>query len=129
MATLVVNGGKAILAGLASGVTSAVPKFIGIGSGAGTTAAADSTLFTEFTSGTWSGYARTSNAGAQTTTTLPNDTARFSGTFTAAGAVAVTNAGCFDAASGGNLLVKGDFAAVNLANGDSITITIAVQFS
>ena len=109
MPTLVVNTGKAILSGLLSGVTTAVPKFLGIGSGAGTTMATDTTLFTEFTTATWVGYGRTSNPGTQTTTTITNDTARFSGTFTAPGAEAVTNAGCFDAATGGNMLVKGPF--------------------
>ena len=129
MATLVVNAGKALLSGLLSGVTSLPPKFIGIGSGAGTTAATDTTLFTEFTTGTWTGYARAGAAGSQVTTSVTNDTARFSDSFTAPAAESVTNAGCFDAASGGNMAVKGDFAAVNLASGDSITITISVQFS
>lgn len=129
MATLIVNTGKAIFAGLVSGATAALPNHIGIGTGAGTTAATDTTLFTEETTGTWAGYARTANAGTRSTTTLTNDTANFSGTFTAPSAQAITNAGCFDAASAGNLCLKGDFATVNLATNDSLTVNISIQFN
>lgn len=129
MATLLVNTGRAIISGLVTAVTSLQPKFIGIGSGAGTTAATDTTLFTEYTSGTWTGYARTSNAGTQQTTSTTNDTAQFQGTFTAGAAQTVTNAGCFDASTVGNLFIKGDFTGVVLANGDSIQVTIKDQYS
>jgi len=129
LATLLVNAGQAIGAGRLLGATptQAEPKFIGIGSGAGTTAAGDTTLFTEYTTGTWAGYARTSNAGTQVTTTNANDTAQWQGTFTAGAAQTVTNAANFDAASAGNMFVKGDFTGVALANGDSIQITIKLK--
>lgn len=120
--------GQAICSGLVTKVTTLDPKFIGIGSGAGTSTSSDTTLFTEYTTGTWTGYARTSNAGTQATTTNTNDTAQWQGTFTAGAAQTVTNAGNFDASSAGNLFVKGDFTGVALANGDSIQITIKVQF-
>lgn len=129
MATLLVNAGRAINAGRMLGATpaQAEPKNIGIGSGAGTTAVTDTTLFTEYTTGTWTGYARTSAAGTQTTTSVTNDTAQWVGTFTAGAAQTVTNAGNFDAATVGNLHIKGDFTGVVLANGDSIQITIKDQ--
>lgn len=132
MATLLVNAGQAICSGRMIGGASpsqAEPKNIGIGSGAGTTAATDTTLFTEYTNITWSGYARTANAGTQVTGTNTNDTYQVQGTFTAGAAQTVTNAGCFDASSGGNMLVKGDFTGVVLANGDSIQITITLRFA
>jgi hypothetical protein len=129
MANLMVNAGRAIMSGLVSGVTSLIPKNVGIGSGAGTTAVGDTTLFTEYTTGTWTGYARTANAGVQQTTSVTNDTFKFTGTFTAGAAQTVTNAGCFDAASAGNMLIKGDFTGVALATNDSITINITCQFS
>lgn len=128
MATLLVATGEAICSGLVTKVTTLDPKFIAIGSGAGTTGNGDTTLFTEYTSGTWSGYARTSTAGTQVTVTDTNDTAQWVGTFTAGAAQTVTNAGNFDAVTVGNLFVKGDFTGVVLANGDSIQITIKLTF-
>lgn len=105
------------------------PKFIGIGSGAGTSAVGDTTLFTEYTSGTWSGYTRTSLSGVQTTTSVNNDTVQWQGTFTAPSSQTVTNAGNFDASSSGNLCVKGDFTGIALNTNDTIQITIKVQFT
>jgi hypothetical protein len=129
MATVLTNAGRAINAGRMLGATPTQlePKNIAIGSGAGTAAVADTTLFTEYTTGTWSGYARTATNGTQVTTTITNDTAQWVGTFTAGAAQTVTNAGNFDAATVGNLHIKGDFTGVVLANGDSIQITIKDQ--
>jgi hypothetical protein len=122
--------GKAITSGLCSGATSAKPQYIGIGSGAGTSAVGDTTLFTEFTTGTWSGYARVAGTGSQVTTTLNNDTDQCVGTFTApAGGATVTNAGRFDASSGGNLYQKADFTGIPLSAGDSLQITFKLQYS
>ena len=104
------------------------PKFMALGSGAGTTAVGDTTLFTEFTSGTWTGYARLSAAGTQVTTSVTNDTAQWQNTFTApAAGVAITNAGNFDASTVGNLHIKGDFSVINLAQNDTIQVTIKAQ--
>jgi hypothetical protein len=130
-ATVFSNAGKAIVTGRCIGATptQTEPKFVGIGSGAGTAAVGDTTLFTEYTTGTWAGYARTSNTPTQVTTTVTNDTLQNTGTFTAGAAQTVTNAGIFDALTGGNLLMKGDFTGVVLANGDSISITAKLQFS
>jgi hypothetical protein len=123
MATLLVNGGKAIVTNriLGSGTE---PKYIAWGTGAGTTAATDTTLFTE--TGT-----RATGTSSQQTTTTTNDTYQVVGTLTAGGALAITNAGTFDVvtSSSGNLFVKGDFSTINLASGDSIQFTFKTQFS
>jgi hypothetical protein len=123
MATLLVNGGKAIVTNriLGSGTE---PKFIAWGTGAGTTAAADTTLFTE--TGT-----RATGTSTQQTTSTTNDTYQVVGTLTAGGTLAITNAGTFDVvtSSSGNLFVKGDFSTINLASGDSIQFTFKTQFS
>lgn len=66
MATLLVNAGKAITTGRIHGVGSE-PLFVAWGTGAGTTAATDTTLFTE--TGT-----RVSGTGSQQTTSVTNDT-------------------------------------------------------
>lgn len=124
MATLVVNKGKEIIVDRIMGAGTE-PKFIAWGTGAGTAAAADTTLFTE------GPEARTTGTSSKVTTTTTNDTYQVTGTVTATGTRAVTNAGLFDVvtSSSGNMFVKGDFTTVNLSNGDSIAFTIKVQFS
>jgi len=99
------------------------PKFVAWGTGAGTAAVADTTLFTESTE------ARTSGTSTVQTTTTSEDTYRVVGTITADGTKAITNAGLFTAASGPSLLCKSDFATINLLINDSITFTFNVQFN
>jgi hypothetical protein len=66
---------------------------------------------------------------------VTNDTLQATGILTAAGARAITEVGLFDAAgagsppTGGNMDVYADFAAINLASGDSIAFTVKVAFS
>jgi hypothetical protein len=122
MATVLTNAGKGIITNRIKGAGTE-PLFVAWGTGAGTAAAADTTLFTE------GPEARVSGTSTQQTTTTTNDTYRVVGTITASAARAVTNAGLFDAVSSGNLFVKGDFATINLATGDSIQFTINVVFS
>ena len=129
MATLVVNGGKGIITNRIKGAGTE-PLNVGWGTGVGTTAATDTTLFTEalvnLTAGTTDHTAGTST---QQTTTTTNDTYRVVATRTATGAGTVTNAGLWDAASGGTLFLKGDFTGIGLASGDSIQFTINCVFS
>ena len=122
MATLLVNTGKAIVTNYLNGGAATQPKYIGWGTGAGTTAAADTTLFTEVTP-------RVSGTTSQTTTSTTSDTYQVVGTQTAATGETITNAGLFDASTSGNLFVKGDFTGIPLSTGDSIQFTFKVQFS
>lgn len=106
--------------------------YIGWGTGAGTAASTDTTLFSEkaadlfATSGT-----RVTGTSSQQTTTVTNDTWRLTGTITATGSGTVTNAGCFDnsAIGSGNLMVKGDFTGIALVSGDSIAFTINLKYA
>lgn len=128
-ATLQVNGGRGIVTGRLRAVGTE-PLNIGWGTGAGTTAAADTTLFTEvLVSMAAGGTDHTVGTSSQQTTTTTNDTYRVTGTRTATASGTVTNAGLFDAASGGTLFMKGDFAGIALANGDAIAFTMNVQYS
>ena len=134
MATVFADTGKAIVTGRLTGGAAPAqvePNFCGIGSGGGTAAVGDTTLFTEFTTGTWSGYARANPASTRVTTALTNDTYRVQAAFTApaGGPYTVTNAGLFDAASAGNLLLKGDFAGQVLNAGDTLNIDCKLQFT
>ena len=122
MATLLVNTGKAIVTNYLNGGGATQPKYIGWGTGAGTTAATDTTLFTEV-------LPRVSGTTSQVTTSTTNDTFQVVGTQTAGTSETITNAGLFDASTSGNLFVKGDFSGIPLNNGDSIQFTFKVQFS
>lgn len=129
LATLQVNSGRGIVTGRLRAVGTE-PLNIGWGTGAGTTAAADTTLFTEvlvnMTAGTTD---HTVGTSSQQTTTTTNDTYRVTGTRTATASGTITNAGLWDAASGGTLFMKGDFAGIALASGDAIAFTMNVQYS
>lgn len=129
-ATVIVNGGHAIVTNRMIG-SGTEPKYIGWGTSAGTAAATDSTLFGEklVDLTTAAGTDHTTGTSSRTTTTNTNDTYQVVGTRTATGAGSVTNAGTFDAASGGNLYVKGDFTSIGLSSGDSIAFTISVKYS
>jgi len=121
MATLLVNTGKAIVTNrLNSGGT--IPQYVAWGTGAGTTAATDTTLFAEVTP-------RVSGTVTQQTTSTTNDTFQVVATQTAGTTETITNAGLFDASSSGNLFIKGDFTSIALNTGDSIQFTFKVQFS
>ena len=130
MATLVVNGGKGIVTNRVKGAGTE-PVNMGWGTGAGTTAAADTTLFTEklVDLTTSAGTDHTVGTSTQQTTTTTNDTYQVVATRTATGAGTVTNAGLFDAASGGTLFLKGDFTGIGLASGDSILFTVKAIFA
>lgn len=121
MATVYTNAGKALTTNRIKG-SGTEPVYVAMGTGAGTAAAADTTLFTEVES-------RTAGTSTQQTTTVTNDTYQVVGTVTATATRAVTNAGLFDAAAAGNLFMKGDFATINLSTGDSIQFTCKVSFA
>jgi hypothetical protein len=129
MATVVVNGGLDIVTNRLKG-SGTEPLNIGWGTGAGTAAVADTTLFTEklVDLSTSAGTDHTAGTSSRVTTNTTNDTYQVVGTRTATGAGTVTNAGLFDAASGGNLFLKGDFTGIGLASGDSIAFTIKAIF-
>ncbi len=134
MATVLVNGGFAVLTNRIIQAGTA-PKNIGWGTGTQTTAlAADTGLgpttierLVDLT--TAAGTDHTVGTESRTTTTQTNDTYTVTGTRTATGAGTVTVAGLFDAASGGTLFIKGDFAGIALASGDSIAFTFNCKFA
>lgn len=124
MATLVPTAGHGVITARLIGMST----WIGWGTGAGTTAATDTTLFTEDSAGS-PAYARQAATSTQQTTTVTNDTHQMVATLTSNGAKTITNAGVFDALTVGNLYVKGDFTGIGLALNDSITFTVKVTFA
>ena len=122
MANVLTNAGRAIITNrIIGGGTN--PQYIGWGTGAGTAAATDTTLFTE------SAEARTSGTSSQQTTSVTNDTHRVVGTIVASAGRTITNAGVLDASTAGNLYLKGDFTGVVLLTGESIAFTFNLQFT
>jgi hypothetical protein len=67
--------------------------------------------------------------GTRITTTTANDTAQFVTTFTFTGALALTEAGLFNAAEAGNMLASQSFDAVNVVSGDTLQITWRIVFA
>ena len=122
MATALTNRGKEIIVDRIMG-SGTEPKFVAWGTGAGTAAATDTTLFTE------SAEARVTGTSSKVTTTTTNDTYQVVGTMTASAGRTITNAGLFDASTVGNLFIKTDFTGVVLATNDSITFTFKCQFT
>jgi len=129
MATVVVNGGKGIITAKLRAVGTE-PLNIGWGTGAGTAAITDTTLFTEALVSLSAGTSdHTVGTSSQVTTTTTNDSYQVTGTRTATGSGTVTNAGLWDAASAGTLFLKGDFTGIVLASGDSIAFTFKASLA
>jgi hypothetical protein len=125
IANLVTNAGFAGIASRING-SGGEAAFTYIAVGTGTTAAnvADTALQTETAA---SGLSRANSTVSRATTTVTNDTAQDVTTFTVTGTVAVTESGVLNAASGGTLLCRQVFAAINVVNGDSLQITWKVK--
>ena len=121
MATIYTSAGEAKVVDLIDGTVATVLSNanakIGWGTGAGTAAKGDTTLFIE-----------ASETRVVPTVTQPlADKNQWVGTLTADAGKTITNAGLFDAATAGNLIVKGDFTGVVLLTGDKIEFTISLE--
>lgn len=120
MADIFTDVGETLVADYVDGTVSApATNYIGWGTGAGTAAKGDTTLFTEATEARIAA-ARSQPAGNQN---------RYVATITADGAKTITNAGVFDASSAGNLSLKSDFTGIVLALDDSIQFTFTITWS
>ena len=118
MADVITNVGRAQAAGyLSNTVTQIVTYYGNVGTGAGTAAVGDTTLFTE------TGTARIAITPTRVTTSFTNDTAQYVFTYTATGSINVTNAGYFTATTVGVLMQKSDHATIPLLATDSIEYT------
>jgi hypothetical protein len=126
MATVVTNAGKAIITAALNALgAGSKPEWVAWGTGAGTAAITDTTLFTESTEET-----RVQGTTSQQTTTTTNDTYRVVATLTVATSnKTITNAGVFTASTVGTLFQKGDFTGIALNIGDSIQLTFNTQLS
>lgn len=124
LATIATNVARQKLAGALDGTTFTAPTYVAHGTGAGTSAVTDTTLFTESTTD-----GRTNGTASLVTTTVSNDTLQVVGTVTnlTGSSETITNAGLFDASTSGNMYMKGDFTGQALNAGDKIQYTMKFQ--
>lgn len=123
-ATVITNAGQAINTNRMIG-SGTEAKYVAWGTGAGTAAVTDTTLFTESTEET-----RTTGTSSRATTTVTNDTYQVVGTITVATSnKTITNVGLFDASTGGNMFLKSDFTGLALTVTDSITFTLKTKYA
>jgi len=121
MATVYTDIGETVVADLIDGTSSThldvTNGKIGWGTGAGTAIKADTTLFTE------ASEARVAVAISQPSA----DINQWVATITSDGTKTITNAGLFDAAAAGNMVIKGDFTGIPLVINDAIEFTITLE--
>lgn len=114
---LVVTAGKNYVADRMKN-NSTVMGYMAVGTGTTAAAAGDTTLASE------------SDRNALTSTTVTNNEVAYVGTWAAGDAsVAITEAGLFSASSGGTMLARTVFSAVNKGASDSLTITWTITVS
>ena len=123
MATIYTQVGEETVVDLTDGTSSTVLNAtnakIAWGTGVGTAAKGDTALFTE-----------ASETRVAATVNQPiADKNQWVGTLTADAGKTITNAGLFDAATGGHLVIHGDFTGIALATGDKIEFTISLEQS
>jgi hypothetical protein len=124
---LVTTRGKRIIAEQLGGVSTAPVTAIAIGIGTNAAAAGDTALQSESTT---NGTARGAATVTNTTTTTTGDTCQWVKTFTLSGSFAITEEGLFDNnTSGGNMLARQVFSAINVVSTDTLQITHKVQFT
>ncbi len=124
MADVVTNLGREWIVDNLDATVSTTGDYVGWGTGAGTAAVTDTTLFTEDSGGSPT-YARVS-------ATRTNPTAyvlRWVATITSNGTKTITNGGNFTASTSGTMICKGDHTGVALNLNDSIQYTISLTVS
>lgn len=124
----VVNAGKAVVAGLLNGVVTNFFDYIAIGTGSTAPAAGQTALVTEITT---NGGQRAASTNTRVTTTVTNDTAQLSLTYTFTGTLTgIAETGIFDASSSGNMLARTLFSsAMNVVNTDVLTVVWQIKVS
>jgi len=121
-------GFKEVACLIGTDITSGHTAFDYIGVGTGTTAATatDTTLETEITE---NGLTRAAGTGTNITDAVAYDTFQLVKSFSPTSTYAVTESGVLNASSSGVLLCHQTFSAINVTNGDTLTITWKVKVS
>jgi len=124
---LITSAGKAGVASRINGVgAEAVFSYLALGIGTTSPVVGNTALESEIVD---SGLARAVATLSRTTVNVTNDTATLSKVFSVTGTKAITEIGVFNASSGGVLLGRQTFSAVNVLNLDTITWTYGFTLS
>lgn len=124
---LITSAGKAGMASRQNGDGSeAVFNYLAVGIGTTAAAVGDTTLESEIVD---SGLERATGTASRSTTSVTNDTAELTKTWSVTGTKAITEAGTLNAASNGVLLARNVFSAVNVVSGDDFKLTHKVQYT
>lgn len=116
IANLVTDAGKAGVASRINGAGSeAVFDYIAIGTGTTAAASGDTSLQTE--------THREQATASRTTTDVTDDTSTLVNTFNFSSSNAITESGVLNSNTGGTLLCRQVFSAINVADGDSLQVT------
>ena len=115
---LVVTAGKNYVASRMKDTTKNAMSHMAVGTGTTTAAASQTALVTENDRNTLTSSTVTANAIAYVCTWAAGDAS-----------AAITEAGIFDAATGGDMLARTVFAVVNKGTDDSMTITWTITVS
>ena len=94
--------------------------YIGVGTGTTPAAKANTELETEITE---NGLTRAAGTGTVVTVTDAGDTFQLVKSFSPTSSYAVTESGILNAASTGEILCHQTFSAINVSDGDTLTIT------
>jgi len=100
--------------------------FVAVGTGTTAATATDTALETEITN---IGLARAAGTGTNITTTVAYDTFQLVQSFSPTSSAAVTESGVLNLSAAGVLLCRQTFSAINVTNGDTLTITWKVKVS
>ena len=117
---LVVNAGLAWISSRMLDASSAVVSHMGLGTSSTAAAATQTALVAE------AGTRAAVTAAARVTTTVTNDSVQYVATFDAnnpAGLTAITEAGLFNALTGGTMIARTVFPVINKDVDDSLAIT------
>jgi len=118
---VITNIGKAQVAGLINGVVTTPFKYVAIGTGTTAESPTDTSLVYE--------VARVLATTGRETTNVTNDTATWNATFSFTTSYSITEAGIFDSETGGNMLARKTFPALNVEAGDSLVVSWKVVVS
>jgi hypothetical protein len=119
VSNLLTNVGLAQMAGLINGVVATPFTYVAVGTGTTAPSVTDTALVSE--------VMRVSATVSRTTTSVPNDTATWSAVFSFTASYALSEAGIFDASTGGNMLSRVTYPTLNVVSGDSLVINWKVQ--
>ena len=120
MASLLTTVGIQGIINALNGGSHTPPVHIGWGTGTTAPAAGNTALETA------GAEDRTSGTKSVTTTTVTDDTYQVTGTITSLSTQTISEAALFDAATGGNMYMRGTFTGIALEEDDAIAFTIKI---